>query len=437
MKSSFQTILVIVFVIVFAGAVLVFSGLISVGSKKAAVATPQGTVVMWGIAPQNLIQSYLDSLNISNTDYNIVYSEHTPATLPQELIVALANGTPPDLILFSSEIFSQFKDKLYPIPYSAYDERTYRDTHIDGAQIFLSKEGILATPLVVDPIVMYYNKDILAQATFVVPPKTWLNLQQAIPILTKRDARNTITQSAIALGTGTNVDHARDILSALFLQTGNNIVTSDPVTDTATVVLANTSSASTLSPAVQALAFYTSFSDPTNANYSWNNALPSSRSQFLAGRSAFYIGRASELFTIQAQNPNLNFDVSEIFQTGANTRPVTFGSFLGVGIVKKAPNMTAAYAAAMLLGSSSSVDMLSKSLSLPPVRRDLLLVGQNNPYISVFFKAALSAFAWPDPNPAQTEALFRDMITSVTSGRSNPAAALYDAQRELQSYIQY
>ena len=132
MKSSFQTILVIVFAVVFAGAVLVFSGLISFGTKKAATTVPQGNVVVWGIIPQDLMRSYLDNFNIRGNGYTISYTEHNPDALPQELIVALANGTPPDLVIFSSEIFSQFKDKLYPIPFTAYSERSYRDTNIDG-----------------------------------------------------------------------------------------------------------------------------------------------------------------------------------------------------------------------------------------------------------------------------------------------------------------
>lgn len=434
MKSSFQTILVIIFIAVFVGAIVIFSGIIPVGTKKAAT-TPQGTVVFWGTAPQTLMQSYLDNLTTTNAEYNISYSQHSAASLQQDLIVALANGTPPDLILFSSETFSQIKDKLYPIPYTVYDERTYRDTNIDGAQIFLSRDGVLGLPLVVDPLVVYYNKDILAQATFVLPPKTWSNLQQSVPILTKRDARNNITQSAIALGTPLNVDNMKDILATLFLQTGNSIVAYDAAANRNVAVLGTVTTGTTASPAGQALAFYTSFSNPTNANYSWNSSLPASLPHFLAGKSAFYIGRASELFAIQAQNPNLNFDVAEIFQTDQNARPVTFGSFTGVGIVKNAPNFTAAYAAIGAITTAVNVDALSKALSLPPVRRDLLLVGQPNPYVSVFFKAALSAFAWPDPNAAQSTTIFRDMITTVTSGRGEPSTAIYEAQRDLQSAI--
>lgn len=432
MKSSFQTILLIVFGVVFAGAVLVFSGLISFGSKKVSTTTPTGTVRMWGTVPQNTMRSYLDAAGIGNGDYTVVYAEHGVKSLKQDLIVALANNVQPDLLLYPSEMLTQLKDVLYVVPYAAYPERTFRDTNIDGAQLFLTKDGLLGFPLVVDPLVVYYNKDLLAKANFVIPPQTWNDLKTAVPLLTTKDIRNKLTQSAIGLGTATNVSHIEDILAAMFLQTGNGIVSYDPVRDSTQVTLGAIPNGAVVAPTAQALEFYTSFSNPTNSNYSWNTALPTSLAQFLAGKSVFYIGRASELFTIQAQNPNLNFDVMELFQTGANTRTVTFGSFLAVDMLKKAPNPVAAYAAASTLATTANVDALSKALSLPPVQRSLLLSQQSNPYVSVFFKAALSAFGWLNPDAAQTQTVFKDMVTAVTSGKSDAGSAVHDASRELQ-----
>jgi hypothetical protein len=72
---------------------------------------------------------------------------------------------------------------------------------------------------------------------------------------------------------------------------------------------------------------------------------------------------------------------------------------------------------------------------LPPVRRDLLQVSQSNPYVSVFFQAALSAFAWPDPNPASTNTIFHDMITNVNSNTTDVQTAIFNATHDLQSSI--
>lgn len=435
MKSSFQTIVTIVFIIAFVVAVAVFSGLFS-SNDPAASNEPQGSVLVWGVLPSSQLQGFINGFNGSGLDYSIIYVEHAPETFAQDLTVALADGVPPDVVLVTSELFSQFKDKLYPIPYDSYSERAYRDTNIDGAQIFLSQGGIMSIPLLVDPLVVYYNKDLLAAANYALPPRTWSDLARSIPRFTKRDARGTISQTTIALGETQNVDRFSDILSALFLQSGISIVSSDKETGVSTATLAGGTSALEVSPAVAAVDFYTSFNDPTSGAYSWNRSLPGSLDFFVSGRSAFYIGRASELFAIQAQNPNLNFDVMELFQTDGSLRPITFGSFVGASVLKNAPNMPAAYAfIAYLSANASAIDTLSKAYSLPPVRRDLLLTQQENPYVSVFFKAALSSFAWPDPNHVQTQQIFRDMIQAITSGRADTDTAINEANQRLQSNI--
>jgi ABC-type glycerol-3-phosphate transport system substrate-binding protein len=431
MKSSFQTFILAAFIIGFVVAIAVFSGLFSSGTTKTST-EPSGHVVVWGVLPRQVISTYINDFNISGKGYTVEYEEHDPTRISQELIVALANNNPPDIILFSSEVFAQFQNKLYTIPFAAYSERAYRDTYVDGAQLFLTSEGLVGLPLLVDPLVMYYNKDILVSQHYVVPPTTWTGLSQAVPLFTKRNAQNAITQSTIGLGDANNVMHMRDIISALFLQTGNQVIGYDQNTKQTIVTLGSSGEVS----AAEALTFYTSFANPTNTNYSWNRSLPSSLDQFLAGKSAFYIGRASELFTIQAQNPNLNFDVMELLQLDNAPRPVTYGSFIAAGILKNAPNFTAAYTFASQLNTSETIDKLSKNASIPPARRDLLLVQQQNPYVQVFFKAALSAFSWPDPNMATTEQVFRAMITNVQSGKNDPQSAIYEAARNLQASMQ-
>lgn len=434
MRFSFQLIVTIVFLAVFVIAIIVFSGILSSNNGSRNSSSVGGNVTIWGSVPRENLQEYITDFNISNVEYSVSYEQISPDDLYQSLMMALANGVQPDILLFSSENFYQIKDKLYVTPFQSYSERTFRNTNIDGAQIFMDSTGIYGFPLVVDPLVVYYNKDILASQNFVNPPKTWTDLLRSVPLLTKKTGQNTISQTTIALGESTNIAHYRDILSALFLQTGNSIMKMDTFSERLVSTLdVNESVESTQNPAVEALTFYTNFSNPANRSYSWHRGMPDSLEQFLSGRSAFYIGKASELFTIQARNPNLNFDVIELFQPENPIRPITYGSFVAVGVLRQSTNFQAAYTVAGMLATPQSVDTISKLLSLPPARRDLIAVQQQNPYVAVFFNAALSAFSWPDPNSVGTKQVFRDMIQNVTSGRSTPASAIIDAARQLQS----
>lgn len=432
MKFSFQLIVTTVFLGVFIIAIIVFSGILSSNNGARNSSDVGGNVVIWGTVPRDNLQEYITNFNISNVEYSVSYQQISPDDLYQNLMLALANGVQPDLLIFPSENFYQIKDKLYATPFQAYSERTFRNTNIDGAQIFMDTNGVYAFPLVVDPLVVYYNKDILVAQNYVNPPRTWTDLMRATPILTKKTSQNIIAQSTIAMGEAANVGHYRDILSALFLQTGNPIMRTDTTTNTLSSALDIAQSAESLqNPVAEALTFYTNFANPTNRSYGWHRGMPDSLDYFLSGKSAFYIGRASELFTIQARNPNLNFDVMELFQPENPIRPITYGSFVGVGVLRQSTNFQAAYTVAGMLSTQQSVDEISKALSLPPARRDLIALEQQNPYVSVFFKAALSAFSWLDPNSVSTKQIFRGMIEDVNSGRNDPASAVTDAARLL------
>lgn len=434
MKFSFQTILIGIFLIAFVVAILIFSGVIGTGATKKSSQAITGSILVWGSYRQDIIQPYFDKLNIQNTALAIRYEEHSTDTFATDLIAAIANGTAPDLVLSDSQHLFSFRDKLYTIPFSTYNERLYRDTFVDGAAVFLNKDGVLAIPLVVDPLVLYYNKDILAGQSYVVPPTTWTGLVQSLPRFVKKDARGVITQTSIGLGEADNVDHFKDILSALFLQTGNSIVAFNKTNQLYESKIGFNTANGDLATA-KALDFYTGFANQASSSFAWTRSLPSSLDMFLSGKSAFYIGRASELFTIQARNPNLSFDVTNIFQTEGAPRPITFGVFDAVGLLKSTRNFPAAYNVEGIITSKEFTSYLSKALSLPPARRDLLLEQQQNPYIQVYFKAALSAFAWPDVNNNATETVFRNMIRAVNSGRANASQAIYEASNDLQSAI--
>ncbi len=435
MKTSFQTFLIGAFIAAFIGAILIFSGVINIGSSSGSTAV--GVVRIWGIYPSSIMQSYVEKINMQDKTISLSYVEKAPDTLRTELIEALANGAGPDVIIADSGQLFSFADKLYTIPFASYPERLFRDSFIDGASLFLNKDGVVAAPLLVDPVVVYYNKDLLAGKNYVTPPTTWTGLVQSLPLFLKKDARGVITQSAIALGEWSNIPHYKDILSALFLQTGTAIVSTDPQTGLYQQRLLDGGAEGGEGeiPSANALNFYTSFADQASTQFSWSRTLPLSIDMFLSGKSAFYIGRASELFTIQARNPNLNFDVTTLFQAEDAVRPITYGLFSGVGIIKSSPNFPAAYKGIGYLTDKEFVEYLSGALATPSTRRDLLLTQQTNPYVQVYFQAALSAFGWPDTNTAGTESVFRDMIRKVNSGATNPTQAIYEASRDLQSIV--
>ena len=429
--SNFQIAIIGASVLFLIVAVLIFSGAIKTGKDKGS-ASLQGTVVIWGTIKRSLLNSLLDDFNREHSNFSTKYIEKDPATFDQEFLEALASGRGPDLFMLPNDLILRHKDKVYPIPYASILERTFRDTFISEAELYLDPSGILALPITIDPLVMYYNRGALESAGISKPPATWGELSDMIPSISQKDANNRILKSAVALGEFDNINHAKDIVSTVFLQAGNPIVSKEKGELLSTLGRSSSSSSQqTKELTEKMLSFYTSFANQLNKLYSWNRSLPDAQSSFLAGNLVFYFGYASELFSIQNQNPNLDFDVAMIPQIKDQNFKLTFGQMNALAVSRASKNLSTAVTAASLFSGQAVQVKLAGALSLPPVRRDLLSQKPENPYASVFYNSALISRAWLDPNPKGTQNLFRDMIRTINSGQFNPAQALPEIGNQL------
>ncbi|MES2930325.1 MAG: extracellular solute-binding protein [Patescibacteria group bacterium] len=427
--NNFQTILVAVFMAFFVFAVLIFSGLINIGGSSDTSNGLVGKVVIWGTFSNPEIHEVFDKISETNQELVISYVTKKEATYQKELVEAFANGTGPDLFIISPDMIQNNRNFIYAIPYASYPEKSFRSSFIDGADIYLTTEGTLGFPLVVDPMVLYYNKDLLANEGIATPPAYWNELFELNGRLTKRTDDGTITQSMIGLGRFENVANAKDILATLLLQSGNQIVSRSDTRYQS--VLSATSASGAQSVAEQILEFYVEFSNPSLSSYAWNRSLPNSLDMFTGGREAFYLGHASELFKIQSINPNLSFDVTDILQTKGLATKRTYADIYALAINKKSPNMGIAFGVATLLGSDEAAKNFATTVSLPPALRSLLSSRPADPYLFTFFNASLISRAWPDPDTIASDAIFDSMIQNIISNRLSMSAAVAKASSEL------
>ncbi len=422
--STFQIVLVIVFILGTIIGMLMFSGKIPTPGGKDTVGIT-GRVSMWGTIRGEEMREVVEAINKANEGLNFAYSYHNPNTINQEFIEALASGIGPDLLLVSNATFSRFSDKLLVIPYVNFPERTYIDTFVRGAEIFLNKEGIIAMPIAINPLVLYYNVSTLESNGIAVAPKYWDEILALVPKLTKKDPALNILESTIGFGSFDNVANAKDIVSLLIMQTGNAIVGTDK-----NIYLKSEDSRGEYKSS-QALTFFTQFADPSNTAYSWNRVLPNTKQFFISGKSAFYLGYADELFEIQNKNPNLDFDIAMVPQARGSA-VLSFGDMLAVSVVKSSKNPTGAFMVSQALSSSLYADQIAKRLSLAPVRRDLVVKPASSPYLQIFFNSALVARAWPDPYTEKTDQVFKDIIDGANTGRYRNG---YEMVNELQNRL--
>ncbi len=392
-----------------------------------------GEVRMWGSFDQRTMDIYLRELSsVDERAINIVYQEVPADVFQSTLAEALANGNGPDLFILDQSNILQHWNKILPFSYEAISQRQYKDTYIGESELFLSGSGISALPFSIDPLVLYWNRDIFSEAGFASPPAFWDELFLLAERITKRDKANNIELATIAFGEFDNVNNAKDILSALIMQAGGDIMSfsSDGQLYPS---LTEGSISNAVNPTQTALRFYTEFADPIKSVYSWNRSLPNSLEAFSQGTLALYIGYASEVEAIQARNGNLNFDVAPLPQVraGEQKRVLTFGKMYALAVPVVARNAAGGVQMAFLLTGQDSSDLLTQAIGIPSPRRDLLGDIPDDPVDVIFRSQALISSAWLDPNAEDSAQIFRRMIGGVTSGSLRISDAISRADAEL------
>ncbi|HVV39322.1 MAG TPA: extracellular solute-binding protein [Candidatus Paceibacterota bacterium] len=428
--STFQIIVLGIFaslIMVGIGVFALFGGVL--GGKTI------GQVTIWGTLDSQTMQGLIDTLHSTDKSLDsVTYVQKNAGSYNETLVNAMAAGSGPDLFLLSGDDLLSFSDKILTIPYSALSQGSYNASYVDASDIFLTPQGELALPFTIDPLVMYWNRDLFASAGIAAPPAHWNDFLTIAPKITSLDSRSTVKKSAVALGEWRNIPNAKEILSALFMQVGDNIIMRNS-SGAPVVVFGSNAEGATSNPAESALRFYTEFANPSKTSYSWNRSLPSAQDAFVAGDVGVYFGLASEYTAIAQRNPNLRFSVASVPQIDGNTSQVTTAHITGFAIPRSARNIQGALAVAEKFSAQNSIGLISGALSLPPVRRDVAVDTAGSAAASVFVQSALIARGWLDPNPLQSDSVFQSMIESVVSGKSTPATAVSEGAQALQQLL--
>lgn len=426
--SSFKIIVLTIFSLSIVAGIAIFA--FSKGSSSA----PPADVLVWGTIPDNYFNiTYAASSLFSNKNIKVNYVRKDPHDFDSDFVEALAEGRGPDVVVIGDDIIYKNRNKLVNIPYKSYSERIFKDTFIEAGEVFLSDSGIVAVPFLIDPIVMYWNRDLFANNQVSQPPLYWEQIPDLVNRMTKKDSSGNVFQSTIAFGEWSNVTNAKEVVSMLLLQAGTPITARS---GNAVVSVLDSQLGFTTIPGQSALDFYTQFSNQASKVYNWNRSLPNSLNSFLSGNLAIYFGYSSELFQILQKNSNLNYDVAIVPQIKDTKKRIVYGRMLALAISRQSRQVAASYLVINALTEQKSLLELEKLTSLPPVRRDMLANVPPDAYRSVFYNSALIAHTFIDPNPVATSKVFKDMIESITSGKSRVSEALSRANAEITSELQ-
>lgn len=336
----------------------------------------------------------------------------------QRLIEALAEDRGPDIISVRNRWLVGLKSKLSTMPVEVNDTKVQitgssvnsQEVIIPGSRRLLTVDQlkneyvravgddvimdgqIYGLPLSLENMAVFYNKDILDRAGIAEVPRNWKDLQEAIKKITKLDRTGKIVQAGAGLGTSSNVPGFDDLIYILFRQTGLSFVdrqTGHPVFQ----LTGNTVSSDQEPPAMGVMDFYTSFADPANASYSWNDSQPSALDSFTNGSLAFFFGYSYHTPVIRAKAPQLNFGIAPLFQLNSDN-PVNTANYWVQAVTKKSKNQEAAWSVIDYLAHSPVTKEYLDKTTRPTALRTYIAGQLDNPDLSPFVSQALVSTNW-------------------------------------------
>lgn len=392
-------------------------------------------ITIWGTLPNDAFTAFMSRyFNESSLKYTVNYEEIETNSFDQVLVEALASGVGPDAIILPEDLIVRFSNRVYTIPFTVLPELQFKQTFIQEGELYLNGQGVMALPLSIDPLVMYWNRDIFNTVSVTKPPVNWSEISNLVSRMTKKDPAQNIIRSTTALGEFRNITNAKEILAALIMQAGNPIITLNLEEGSLDSTLAEDFDLTT-APAIAALEFFTNFSNPTKREYSWNRSLANSQDAFANGDLAIYFGFASEFTRIKNKNPNLNFDVAALPQIQGARTFSTFGNMLGLAIMKNSTDPGGTYSVITALTSANAFPFWNDIFNLPSARRDILGQVDKSAIRTVFNQSAIMSRSWLDPDQARTSNIFQEMVESYTTGRESIEGAVNTASDRLESLL--
>lgn len=392
---------------------------------------------------------------------NIEYKKFRYDEYEKQLINAFAEDRGPDIFSIPSSWITEYQNKITPMPAQltmiypttkgtikktvVNEQRTsasisFKDLKTNFVDtvyndVVLTKDDqqkIYGLPLYMDTLAMYYNTDLLNNAGISQPPQYWTDFQQDVKKLTKQNTKGEIVQSGVALGGSSNIQRPQDILSLLMMQNGATMIDGDSVAFQSIP----TGSSQNYNPGLEALRFYTDFSNPAKDVYCWNSNLSNSLTMFEQGNLAIMFDYAYDLPVIKAASPKLNFSIAKMPQIQGNTKQVNYANYWVETVSAKTKNTNEAWDFIQYETSQDHVQNYLKVAKKPSALRALINSQLDDMDIGIFASQVLTAQNWyHGSNPLSAENAMQEMIDLTVKDTKNIEQYINQGAEKVQQTI--
>jgi ABC-type glycerol-3-phosphate transport system substrate-binding protein len=407
------------------------------------------TLNYWGLwEDSGVMSSLISEFETKNPHIKINYVQNDKTDYRSRLAGRLAKDPStdevPDIFRIHSSWLPMFSGNLAPVPATTVTnlvlDKDFYNVYKNDLKI---GNSYYAIPLMYDGLALFYNKDLIQNGGVDIP-KSWWDLQTAAAKLTVRDDQGNIQIAGVAMGLTDNVDHWSDILGLLLKQNGADILKDTPDNDT---------------KISDVLSYYTNF----NTKYkTWDETLPNSTALFAQGKLAFYFGPSWSIFNIEALNPNLNFEVTDVPQlptlqnisdtsnnSSANLTDIQWASYWAEAVNVKSKHQAEAWKFLEFLASKDSLQKLyaaeSQTRSFGEIYPRLSLATQisTNSKIKPFIQAAnnaesgyLASDTYDSGLNSEMQKYFGDAINSLLLSNNDSTTIMTTLKSGLNQLIQ-
>ncbi len=394
----------------------------------------QNTIVWWGLwEDASIVTPLIEEYQAQNPSVKIEYKRESPKDYRERLESSLAKGDGPDIFFFHNTWVPMFKDKLDKIPTGVMSAGEYAQTFYPVVSSDVtSGTGLVGIPLGYDALTLYINQDIF-DAAGKTPPETWDELREVATDLTIKDEDGVITQSGVALGLTSNVDHWPEILALMMLQNGVNLA--QPTGELAE----------------KALEFYTLFAKEEL----WDENLPNSTVAFAAQKVAMVFAPSWRAFEIKQQNPDLRFKAvapPHLPKEDPGEPDIAYATYWVQGVWEGSSKKTEAWNFLKFMSQKASLEKLfanaakSRLFGEPYPRVDMAELLSTHPLVGSIATQAPNATSWYLASRtfdgatginSQINKYFEDAVNAVNEGKTSKASLEVTAEGVAQILAQF
>lgn len=394
-------------------------------------------------AMQTLITEYQKTRPYVSIDYKIFEED----VYEKNLLNALAEDRGPDIFSLPHQDLKKYESKIVPLPKELevirVDENNVpyvkpqksltlkkarndfvdiifdkmilstEDFNEDGQPVGVS-DKVFGLPLEMDALVLYYNKDLFDNSGLTEAPKSWSAFLDVVKTITRKSEANRILQSGAAIGTSNNVNYFFDILSALMMQNGTQMVS-----DNGAITFAQIPQGLDFPepPALNAAQFYVDFASTFKESYTWNEKMQNSFNAFIQGRTAMYFGYAKDYDVIKEKAPKLNFVIAPIPQIQGN-RIQNIAQFNFEVVSAKSEQQEQAWDFIQFMTRIENLTPYLETVQKPTPLRALVVQQQKDEKLGVFAQQLLTARSWYDgDNYDDAIDAFEQLIDDIHMGK--------------------